>query len=168
MAATARTLALIAACVSAGCASAPEPTAGGPLRLRLERVDGGSFDLGTTRGSVVLVNFFATWCPPCVEELPLLARLQGRYRAEGLQVIAISMDLDGRAVLEPFLDYFGDFGFPVLLADARYFDGETPFGPIRVLPTTAVIDRRGRFLGAQAGLLDAVETERLVQTLLRQ
>ena len=152
----------LSACATGG----GPPQAGGPVSMRLERLRGGTFDLGSQRGRLVMINFFATWCLPCVAEIPQLVELQRRYRSQGLQVVAVSMDLDGRAVLEPFLAHFGDLGFPVLLASERFFDGETPFGPIRVLPTTAVVDRRGRFVGVQAGMLHAAETERLVQVLL--
>ncbi len=157
-------LATLAACASTPDAAWSPPA--GPIPLRLERLEGGWFDLGTARGKVVLVNFFATWCFPCVQELPLLDRLQRTWGPEGLQVVAVSMDLEGRRVLRPFVEALGGLEFPVLLASERMFEGGGPFGPIRALPTTVVLDRDGHFVGAQAGLLDPEATERLVQALL--
>jgi len=115
----------------------------------------------------VLLNFFATWCAPCIEELPFLNQLQERYRSQGLVVAAISMDLDGRTILEPFLEHFR-LNFPVLLAAPGYFKGRTPFGPIPVLPTTIVLDREGKVVGAQGGILHIRNTDSFIRRLLQR
>lgn len=66
--------------------------------LRLRALAGGTTDLGSLRGRVVLVNFWATWCPPCVEEMPSLERLSRLLGPEGLVVLGVSVDEDEKAV----------------------------------------------------------------------
>ena len=159
--------ALLLGLVCAGCSgtAASVPDNDRPVFMEMERLDGGRFRLASERGHVVLVNFFATWCVPCIAELPLLVKLQTRYRPDGFRVVAVSMDLGGRDVLRPFVEYM-ELNFPVLLADSRTFDGRGPFGPIHVLPTTFLVDRGGIAVGAHAGVLSANETEAAVRQLL--
>ncbi len=99
---------------------------------------------------MTVVNFFATWCFPCLLELPQLAELQRREGGKGLQVVAIGMDLEGLLVLKPFADQY-QFPFPVALPSDAMRNGSSPYGPIRELPSTFVIDRGGRVAAAFAG-----------------
>jgi peroxiredoxin len=68
--------------------------------FRLPALDGGTGDLGSRRGRVVLLNFWATWCPPCVAEMPSLDRLSKTLGAEGLVVVGLSVDNDEAALRE--------------------------------------------------------------------
>lgn len=116
--------------------------------LRLRGIDGGVHDLAALRGRVVLVNFWATWCPPCIEELPSLQRLWDAWRRHGLEVLAVNVGEEARDV-ETFLAGFRPaLAFPVLLDE----DGDA-FGAWRVfgLPTTFVVDRQGRLAYHAAG-----------------
>jgi len=86
---------------------------GGPVPgFALPALSGGISDLGSLRGRVVLVNFWATWCPPCVEEMPSLERLQEALGPEGLVVVGVSVDRDEKAV-QDFVRRFG-VRFPIL------------------------------------------------------
>ena len=80
--------------------------------FRLPRLGGQDIDLGAFRGRVVVVNFWATWCPPCVQEMPSLERLHRALGPEGLAVLGVSADEDG-GVLEGFIRDKG-ITFPVL------------------------------------------------------
>ena len=60
--------------------------------LTIETVGSGEFDLGAMRGKVVLVDFWATWCAPCLAEFPVIAKFYEKHRAEGFEVIALSVD----------------------------------------------------------------------------
>nr|WP_246526986.1 TlpA disulfide reductase family protein [Plastoroseomonas hellenica] len=91
-------------------------------------------------GKALLVNFWATWCPPCVAEMPALDRLQAMLASEGIQVLALSSDRGGRAQVEPFYQRNSLRNLGVWL-DPRGAAGRA-FG-VRGLPTTVLIDRSG-------------------------
>lgn len=128
-------------------------------------MDGSTFALSSLRGQVAVVNFFATWCFPCLLQLPQLAELQRREGPKGLQVVAIGMDLEGPLVLRPFAAQYR-FPFPVLYPTDQMRSGSSPFGPIQALPSTFVIDREGRIAAAFAGPAAPDALTRLVEGLL--
>ena len=101
------------------------------------------------RGRVVLLNFWATWCAPCIEEIPVFSRWQRRYGAAGLQVIGVSMDDDEAAVIR-FLAKHG-VPYPILMGDAKL--GES-FGGVYGLPQSFLIDTQGRIVFRNVGELD--------------
>jgi thiol-disulfide isomerase/thioredoxin len=107
---------------------------------------GNSVSLADFRGRVVLLNLWATWCAPCVRELPSLDRLQAQLGGPGFQVVALSIDREGMAKVGPFLAEVG------VAALAPHLDpsGRSPiaFGA-RGLPSTYLIDREGRIVGRQ-------------------
>ncbi|MGO9686212.1 MAG: TlpA family protein disulfide reductase [Beijerinckiaceae bacterium] len=90
------------------------------------------------RGRVVLLNFWATWCGPCLEEIPVFSRWQRQYGDAGLQVIGVSMD-DDEAVVRRFLVKQA-VPYPILMGDANL--GER-FGGVYGLPQSFLIDARG-------------------------
>ncbi len=110
--------------------------------------DGRPLTLAETRGKVALVNFWATWCVPCVTEMAALDRLQGALGGEGLVVLALSQDRGGLAVVRPFYDKLGLTRLGVYLdptaAVARDFG-------VQALPVTVILDRQGREVGRLTG-----------------
>jgi len=106
--------------------------------LVVATIDGGTFDLAAARGHVVLVNFWATWCPPCRHEMPLIDAFAARHRAQGLVVIGLSVDRrrDRREVAEVMRPY----GYLAGLADGAKANG---FGPPQALPMTYLVDATG-------------------------
>jgi len=105
----------------------------------LQRLEGGTLDLATLRGSVVVIDFWATWCAPCRRELPRLAMLDAEIAHEGGRVLAVSIDEDRRNV-ELFAQR-NDLRLPVLVDGpaglARALD-------LRAVPCTVVLDRDGK------------------------
>ena len=93
----------------------PAPLAGQPLTdFTLPDLQGKSVQLSGLRGKVVFINIWATWCPPCVEEMPTMQRLYERLHHRGLEVLAISIDTLGAQVVGPFMQRYR-LTFPALL-----------------------------------------------------
>jgi len=126
--------------------------------------DGLSFRLSEQRGKVVLVNFWATWCPPCLEEMPAMERLWRRHKDAGFVLVAISLDADPKKV-PPFVSA-RKFSFPVAL-DPKMAVAEK-YG-VRALPSSFVIDRQGLMAGVALGprSWDDSAAHGLVQAMLR-
>ncbi|MEO7207419.1 MAG: TlpA disulfide reductase family protein [Steroidobacteraceae bacterium] len=115
------------------------------------------------RGKLVLLNFWASWCGPCLEEMPLLSAWQRTYGAAGLQVIGVSMD-DAAAAAKRLLAR-QPVDYPVVLGDAKL--GET-YGGVLGLPLTFLIDRRGHIVARYRGEADLAQIEAQIRSLLAE
>lgn len=102
------------------------------------------------RGQLVLLSFWATWCPPCRAEMPSMQALYEAYRDRGLVVLAVSLDVQGRRVVAPFVEE-RKLTFPVLL-DPRG-RGQAAYG-VGSIPTSFLVDRRGRIVSREVGAID--------------
>jgi peroxiredoxin len=107
---------------------------------------GGRFQLSAHRGQVVLVNFWATWCAPCREEMPSMERLWRQHRDDGLLLLAVSLDADARLV-GPFVAEHR-LTFPVALDPA--LEVANLYG-VRALPASFVVDRQGNLTALALG-----------------
>lgn len=107
--------------------------------------------LSDFRGRVVVLNFWATWCPPCRREMPSLIRLQNALSGPDLEVVAVSTDRAGASVVAPYLKRAGLTDLEIFLDPRskllRAFESST-------LPTTIIIDKDGRALGGVMGALE--------------
>ena len=112
---------------------------------------GGQVGLADFRGQVILVNFWATWCAPCVREMPSLDRLQAKLGPEGLLVMAVSQDRKGLAAAEPFYREQGLDNLEIFLDPKGEF--ARAMG-VAGLPTSLLVDDHGRLLGAIEGPLE--------------
>ena len=110
--------------------------------------DGKTRSLDEFKGKVVLLNLWATWCGPCVEEMPSLDRLQARLGGEGFTVVALAMDKQGKQLVEPFLAKLGVKNLTMYLDTSG---NATRALKARGLPTTFLIDREGREIGRLEG-----------------
>ena len=136
--------ALLAALLVTSCATgrpAPRPSTlvGKPLQVRAADLEGRDHDVGAQQGKVRVVDFWATWCDPCRDQLPFLDRLAAEHGGRGLSVYAVSFDED-RGALERFLQET-----PVSLTVLWDKGGASLAEPLELtrLPTTLLVDRAG-------------------------
>lgn len=112
-----------------------------PESLFVEDRDGAPIELASYRGKVVLLNLWATWCPPCVRELPALDRLQARLGGDDFDVLTVSLDRAGAVQAVPFFKRLEIAHLP-LYADPH--KRLATIFPVDVLPASFIIDRQGR------------------------
>jgi thiol-disulfide isomerase/thioredoxin len=122
--------------------------------ITVKTLDGKDLSLGSLRGKVVIVNFWATWCPPCREEIPDLIALQSKY-PDQLQVIGVSQDEAPASMVAAFASEHR-MNYPVVMDTPEL---ERMFTNIHALPTSYVIDREGRIAQRHVGMLNASLTE---------
>ena len=128
----------------------------------LRSVGGEKIELSHYSGDVVLLNFWATWCGPCREEMPMLVNLQNDLDSRGFQVIGVSVDEEGEAVVESFLEDF-PLNYPVVIDEGEL---AAEYGAQYAVPTTVLIDRAGRVRHRVLGLVEEAELAGIVNELL--
>jgi thiol-disulfide isomerase/thioredoxin len=131
----------------------------------LASIDGNRLTLSNLQGKVVLLDFWATWCPPCRAAIPHLVELQNKYRSAGLSVVGMSMDQDPEDLVA-FLQQ-NTVNYPIL----KVTDGvRLAYGGVSSIPVSFLLDRKGRvrrkFLGFDQRV--AEEMERAVQELVQE
>jgi peroxiredoxin len=127
----------------------------------LSQIGGQDLRISSYRGKVVLLDFWATWCYPCRQEIPHFVELQEKYRDRGLQIIGVSMD-DSPEPVPAFVRQF-HMNYPVVMGNAKI--GEL-YGGLLGLPITFVLDREGRIVAKHVGATDAAVFEREITRLL--
>ena len=117
-----------------------------PNDFSLPLLAGGNASLSSYRGKVVILNFWATWCPPCRVEMPSMETLYRRFSAQGLEILAVDIGEDASSVRQ-FIRNAG-YTFPVMFdSDNRV---SSVYG-IEAIPTTYIIDREGKIVGRIIG-----------------
>lgn len=114
------------------------------------------------KGKVVLVNFFATWCPPCREEIPGLVSLVKTYPADKFVILGISVDQD-KALVQPFVKKMG-INYSVFIAA----EDIPPLYGVRTIPHNVVYDRNGKLAANAPGYAAEADLKEFVDTLLEQ
>jgi thiol-disulfide isomerase/thioredoxin len=132
--------------------------------LTLKSIEGRTVRLSDYRGKVVLINFWATWCPPCRAEMPDLIKLQREYGKDGLQIIGVTYPPERRARVRRFTRRL-KLNYPVVFGTRETKAG---FSPDETLPLTVIVDRGGTIRGTVAGILLPEEFNVQIKPLLEQ
>ena len=131
--------------------------------LTLKDLNGRTIRLSKYHGKVVLINFWATWCPPCRAEMPDLIRLQREYGKEGLQIIGITYPPESKARVRRFASRI-KVNYPIILGTPEI---KGRFSPDEILPLTVVINRDGQVVEVIRGILLRQEFDEKIKPLLK-
>ena len=134
-----------------------------PLDYTLQDINGDEVNLAELKGSVILLNFWATWCGPCKIEIPWFVEFQAKHKDEGLVVLGLSVD-DTPEQIKPFAAEF-QVNYPMLIGLGRE-DFQEAYGPVWGLPITFVIDRDGTLCRKHIGIATKEEFEQDLAALL--
>lgn len=138
------------------------PVLGAAPEFSLATVDGRTVTLAELKGKTVVVDFWATWCGPCVAEIPGYVELQKKYADAGLVIVGVSLDRKGPKVVTEFMAKHG-MTYAVGIDDGALAEA---FGGVDAIPTTFLIDREGRIRHRKVGAMPPAEYEKLVRPLL--
>lgn len=150
----------------AGGNSAHAEVAAGGVHLapawKLTDLDGHAVSSAQFKGKVVVVDFWATWCGPCVGEIPGYIELQKKYGADGLVIIGVSLDQKGPGHVKKFVEA-NHMNYLIVMADDTVAEA---FGGIEAIPTTFLINRAGEIVHRKKGAMSHEAYEELVKQAL--
>ena len=129
----------------------------------LDDSEGKTIKLADFQGKVVLLDFWATWCHGCMTEIPWFMEFQGKYKADGLAVIGVSVDDDGWKSVKPFLAE-RKFNYTIVVGNQdleKLYSVEAP-------PVAVLIDREGKIAETRAGVVEKDSFEKEIKELLRE
>jgi thiol-disulfide isomerase/thioredoxin len=144
-------------------ASAPSDFKPAP-NFELPDVNGRKVRLSDFKGKVIILDFWATWCPPCRAEIPGFIELYKKYKDKGVEIIGISLDEGGVRDVLPFMKEFG-INYTILIGNYKVTQD---YGGIRGIPTTFVIDKKGNIRAKYVGYRPKEVFERDIIMLLNE
>ena len=137
---------------------------GAMIDFTLPDLDGKKQSLNAWRGKVIVLNFWATWCPPCREEIPLFIALQKKHPADNLQIIGVA--IDNKTAVMLYRQSAG-INYPILIGNDDTMDLITRYGNrMGSLPYTVIIDRSGSIAVRKLGAFSKIELNSLIEPLL--
>jgi thiol-disulfide isomerase/thioredoxin len=128
----------------------------------LSDTDGKPVKSSDFAGKVVILDFWATWCPPCKAEIPGFVELQEKYRDKGLVIVGVSLDEQGPAVVKPFMEQFR-VNYPIVMGNEKILQD---FGGVTAIPTTFIIDKAGNIVKKHVGFAPKENFEKEITPLL--
>ena len=129
----------------------------------LSSTSGNTIKLSDYRGKVVVLDFWATWCPPCKAEIPDFIKLYSKYKDDGFQMLGVSLDQGGLKDVVPFIKDHG-INYPIVLGTEEIVSA---YGGIRGIPTTFVIDKKGYIRDEFVGYRPASVFEKDIQQFVK-
>ena len=157
-------LVILLAVIIAGCSKddSGQGLSGGAPDFTLPAVDGSMVSMSDYRGKVILVDFWATWCPPCQEMIPVLSKLHKKYSDKGLVILGVSLDRDGLEALGTYV-HENMIPYKVVMGDTRIGNA---FGGVSSIPTLYIVDRDGRLVRKLTGYHSYGQLEEQVKKYL--
>jgi len=142
----------------------PSESGGNPApAFTSQDLDGNNVSLSDFKGKVVILDFWATWCPPCIREIPDFIELYDQYKDKGFAMLGISLDQAGIGVVKSFAQKF-KINYPIMMNDGRV---DKAYGGITSIPTTFVIDPEGNIRKKYIGFTEKSVFEEDIKTLLK-
>ena len=138
------------------------PTLGPAPKWELKDLNGAPVSSDQFKGKIVVVDFWATWCPPCRAEIPGYTELTRKYGKDGVAIIGVSLDEGGPAVVKPFAEKHG-INYQLVMGDEAVV---AAFGGMAGIPTTFLIDRDGQIRDRKEGAESLAVYEKKIQALL--
>ena len=142
----------------------PSPSSKSAPSFTLRDLNGEQVSLSDFKGKVVILDFWATWCPPCVQEIPHFIELYEKYKEQGFAMVGISVDHGGVRVVKSFVQKY-QVNYPILMTDGQV---DKAYGNITSIPTTFVIDRQGNIWRTYIGYRDKAVFEADIKALLAE
>jgi len=130
----------------------------------LQDLNGKMVSLSDFKGKVIVLDFWATWCPPCVKEIPHFIELYEQYKDRGFAMVGISLDSQGVSVVKSFVRKY-QVNYPILMTDGRV---DKAYGGIPSIPTTFVIDSAGNIRQKYIGYQEKAVFETDIKALLAE
>lgn len=130
----------------------------------LKTGDGKTYELFQNKGKVIVVNFWATWCGPCRQEIPDFIEVYKRYKDQGVEIVGVSLDKGGWEKVNPFVKQ-NKINYPVVLGDAAV---ASTFGKVQFIPTTFIIDPSGNIVDEHTGIMTKAMLESKIKQYLKK
>ncbi|MEW6536760.1 MAG: TlpA disulfide reductase family protein [Candidatus Auribacterota bacterium] len=148
--------------VPAETSGAAYPDLGKAVNFSLPTLDGSTLQLSDMAGKVVVIDFWATWCPPCRKMIPDLKALYSKYKDKGLEIVGISLDEGGVDAVKSFTDNVS-ITYPIVMGNR---DITKEYGYINAIPTSFVVDKQGVIRNKHTGYRSADDLEKIIKDLL--
>jgi len=139
------------------------PKLGPAPKWTLKDLNGADVSSEQFKGKVVVVDFWATWCPPCREEIPGYIELANKYGKDGLVIVGVSLDQAGVDVVKAFAAR-SKITYPLVMGDDA---AVAAFGGVEALPTTFLIDRDGQVRDRKVGMVEKEDYEKRILAVLK-
>lgn len=151
------------ACVQAEKTGNPAESLQAP-EFALKDLNGNTITLSSLKGKVVFLNLWATWCPPCVREIPDFIEIYTEYKDKGLEIIGISVDNEGKAKVLKFVEE-KKINYPVVMYTTQFI---RDYMPGNAIPVTFIIDSKGKIRYKKIGLTNKAFLESWLQKLFKE
>ena len=130
----------------------------------LKQMNGDTFRLSDHRGEIVVLNFWATWCPPCRQEIPGFIALQNEFENQGVTFVGVSLNKDGFSSVRPYAEKMG-INYPLVVDDGSV---APKYGGIRILPSTVLIGPEGTIQHRKVGYFPEEQLRSQLNAMLGQ